>query len=196
MSDSTEKKTARCRDCGLLALCVGGTDFVPLPLKIRKSWGGHSVQDFGESDGRPHCAADVFTPDDLKAIATNRPDAISAMTEKERSCSKFFPLSPGRDPEWHQDQAMLAEQQRRDDDRRKDDRNARKEDQQSEREYRRSEKRWDRLFTVALAVATFFLGWYLKDKWFIRAERIVAYDHRKMRLIQREHILFGEGQGF
>ena len=163
MSDSTEKKTVRCRDCGLLALCVGGTEFVPVPLKIRKSWTWRTVQEFGESDGRPHCAADVFTPDDLKAVATDHPEEINAMIAKERTCGSFVQLIPGRDPEWHQDQAMLAEQQKRDDDRKEADRKAREEDKQSEREYRRSEKRWDRLFTVALAIVTFFLGWYLKE---------------------------------
>jgi hypothetical protein len=75
------------------------------------------VQDFGESDGKPHCAADAFMPDDLKAISTNRPDDINAMIEKERSCSKFVPLAPGRSAGWHQDKAVRLEIQKRDEER-------------------------------------------------------------------------------
>jgi hypothetical protein len=156
MDNSTEKNArVRCADCGLLALRVGRS----VPAKLRASWEDPNAH-HGVSGTTPQCVVEAFTPEDNKRLETNRMDETARVIQSERDCDKFFQLVPGRDPAWHQDQAMLAELQKRDDERREKDRlwmeqqkdadrKAREEDKDADRKYQEAQKASEREYQEA-----------------------------------------------
>jgi hypothetical protein len=190
MSDSTEKKT--CAGCGLLCAVDRQTQGeVMVDAALRKHWKPVSPEHFpeGKYEHFPRCHVSAFPLEmecDQEHLAAGRFDTaekVNRVISKDRQdCLAFTPWVAGRSPGWHQDQAMFAEIQKRDEERREADRNARKEDREDERNWQVAQKAeehtWqadqkntDRQWQVDQRESE--RAWQVKQKWWDRFFAIV-----------------------
>jgi hypothetical protein len=147
-----------CANCGLLGLRPRlAQSLIQIPSKMRRSWSDQLPSDEHSAltDGRPYCAAEAFTAHDHTRLDSGRVDETKDVIHGERVCAKFFQVVLGREPAWHQDQAMAVEVQKNADERQekerrwmeqqKDaDRKAREEDKEADRKYQESQKATER----------------------------------------------------
>jgi hypothetical protein len=147
-----------CAGCGFLSLKRRDTrELVAVEETIRESWQipADVSRQYEVYDRAPVCYVQAFYLAKEYMTQPIKAEETARIVNEDRRCDSFVKRVPGRDPKWHQDQVMLAEIQKREDERqekerrwienqKKDDRKAREEDKQSDREWQESQKTADR----------------------------------------------------
>jgi hypothetical protein len=182
----------RCAECGLLALQrKASRELVEVELTIRESWknGIDVSQQYERYERSPVCFVDAANLESEHAVTPINAATTAKVVNRERECDRFTKRVPRKDQRWHQDQIMLVELQKHEDERKRQDRRwmeeqkeadrrAREEDKQADRAYQEAQKEaefkrqdnikmWDRVWQVSLFIAGAIctVGSYILGKW-------------------------------